>query len=119
MSKVTDTELDGIREAQADFMPQSVVIRRKDFIADGAFQQINVAIEVPARIVPGFGYWRSVADRFQGITPFRITVPWDQEIAAGYTVVDEESRVYEVRDVLAPATYQTAKQVLTDLVTDG
>lgn len=119
MSGVTERELRGIREAQEMYMPQRVVIRRRQFSGDSEFEPVNIAVDVPCRFTPGFGFWRAVADRYQGVTPYRATVPYDQDVKAGDTLVDEESRVFEVRDVLAPESYQTAKQVLTDLVTDG
>jgi hypothetical protein len=113
---ISERELESIREAQELFMPQRLIIRRKAYVGDAGFTGETVAIDVPGRLIPGFGRWSEVADRYTGITPIRVTVPWDQELEAGMTVVDEDGRTYEVRDVIAPSSYQTAKQALTDKI---
>jgi hypothetical protein len=119
VAKVTEAELDSIREAQLDFMPDLSIIRRRSYVGDDEFATGNVALDVPCRVTPGYGTWRLVADRFQGITPFTLTFPYGTDIKAGDQVVDDEARTFEVRDVKSPNSYDTAIQVLADLVTDG
>jgi hypothetical protein len=116
---VTDGELNDLRDAQGTFMPQSVVIRRRAYDGDQGYEQGNIATAVPCRLTPGAGSWQAVSDRLQGITPFIATVPWNQELQAGDTIVDEQARTFEVRAVKSPSTYLTAKQALCDLVNDG
>jgi hypothetical protein len=119
MAEITSLELDSIRSEQETFLPDLVIIRRRAYIGDDFFDFRNIATDVPCRLTPGLGFWRTVADKFQGITPYRATVAWTQDLKAGDTIIDAASRVYEVRDVQAPSSYQTAKQALCDLVTDG
>lgn len=115
---ISQRELELIREHQEIFMPDKVTIRRVVFFGDNERAYETVANEVPARIIPGFGFWRQVADRYQGITAYTVTLPYDQEIQAGWIIIDAQSRSYEVRDSRAPSSYQTAKQVLVDRVSD-
>src|SRR5687767_13228153 len=89
---VTTGEIDLIREHQEAFLPDTVIIRRRKYAGDGEFAPKIVGEDIAARITPGFGSWRDVADRFQGITAFTISVAHDQEIEAGYEVIDQNSR---------------------------
>ena len=114
---ITQSELDLIRENQLAFMPTLVRIRRLD-ATDGDAEYADAYTEVPARITPGFGTWRQSADRFQGITPFQVTMPWDQDVKAGDEVVDVYGRTFRVRDVLTGGSYITAKKSLCDLIED-
>jgi hypothetical protein len=116
---ITPREIELLQQAQEVYMPQTLIIRRRTYFGDGEFETVNIATGVAARVTPGYGFWRTVADKFQGITPFTITVSSVVGVQAGDQVVDEDSRVFEVRDVRAPSSFQTAKQVLCDLVTDG
>lgn len=118
MSEITPQELDLIREAQQEFMPDAFIIRRRQYIGDDRFETETIAQDVPGRLTAGSGRWVDVADRFQGITPFTLTLYWDQDIKAGDQAVDAQGRVYEVRDVQAPGTLLTARRCLVDLVTD-
>ena len=115
---ITPRELELIREHQAIFMPNTISIRRPIFFGDSEREWETVYTGVSARITPGFGFWRDVADRFQGVTAYTVTVPWDTDVQAGWVLIDSSSRAYEVRDVRAPSTYQTAKQMLVDRVSD-
>lgn len=115
---ISEHELELIREHQEIFMPDKIKIRRMAFFGDNERAYETVAQNVPARITPGFGFWRQLADRYQGITAYTVTVPHDQEIQAGWVIIDEQDRSYEVRDSRAPSSYQTAKQVLVDRVSD-
>lgn len=115
---ITARELDVIREHQAVFMPDLISIRRPVFLGDNEREWETVYSSVSARITPGFGFWRDVADRFQGITAYTVTVPWDQDVQAGWVLIDASSRAYEVRDVRAPSSFHTAKQMLVDRVSD-
>lgn len=115
---ISDRELQVLKEHQEIYMPETVTIRQPQFFGDNEREYVTLETGVPARITPGFGWWRSVADRFQGITAHTITVPWDTEIQAGWVIIDSHDRAYEVRDVRAPSSFQTAKQLLTDRVTD-
>src|SRR5580765_8226596 len=119
MGAVTDRELQEIRDAQEEYLPDVSVIRRKDFLGgDSDYDKPILAVGVPTRFTPGFGQWRLVADRFQGVDAFVVTVPWDQDLRPGDEIVDSGARTYQVRAVKAPSSYQTAKQALCDKVTD-
>ncbi|SRR6266550_9011297 len=119
MGSVTDRELQDIRDAQEEYLPDTIVIRRKDYVGgDSDYAKPIFATGVPARLTPGFGQWRLVADRFQGIEAFVVTVPWDQDLRPGDEIVDTAARTYQVRAVKSPSSYQTAKQALCDKVTD-
>lgn len=119
MTRITQKELDLLREQQEIYMPDTVTIRRREFFGDNEQEYFDLTHDVSARITPGFGFWRAVADRFQGITAFNVTMPWDTDVKASDVLVDVQSRAFEVRDVRSPSTFQTAKQVLCDMVTDG
>ena len=117
--RITEKELTNLREEQELFMPDIVTIKRQAYAGDDEWEQDTIAANVPARIVPGYGFWRSVADRFQGITAYTITLPWDQDIQSGDVLVTSATKAFEVRAVRAPSTYQTAKQVLVDGASDA
>jgi hypothetical protein len=118
---ISEEELNLFRVEQEKFLPQRVIIRRKFFAGGDAveYEKQTIHEDVPCRLTAGFGMWRVVADKFQGITPFTATLPYSQDVRAGDILVDESSRVFEVRDVQAPNSYQTAKRCLCDLVTDA
>lgn len=119
MTAITQLELDLLREEQVTYMPEKVKIRRADFAGDNERDYYTHLESVWARITPGFGFWRSVADRYQGITAFTITLPWDTDVRASDVILDSNGRFYEVRDTKDPSTYHTALQVLCDRVNDG
>lgn len=115
---ITARELSSIREHQEVFMPDLISIRKPVFFGDNEREWETVYTGVSCRITPGFGFWRTVADRFQGITAHTVTLPWDQEVQAGWVLIDASARAYEVRDVRAPSSFQSAKQLLVDRVSD-
>lgn len=119
MTEITQLELDLLREEQITYMPERVRIRRADFSGDNERDYFDHVLDVWARITPGFGFWRAVADRYQGITAFTITLPWDTDVRASDVIIDGNGRVYEVRDTQDPKTYHTALRVLCDRVNDG
>jgi hypothetical protein len=118
MAEVTQPEIDSIREAQDDFMPGIGTVQRQRAQGDGQYARQTLYDVIPYRLIPGFGRWGVVADRYVGITAFRLTVPWDYELHAGDVFIDENGTTYEIRDVLSHSSYQTAVQALVDLVTD-
>lgn len=115
---ITEEELTRLREAQEEFMPDRGTLKRREFDGDNESQYDAYATDVHARLTPGFGIWRIVADRYQGVTAFNLSLPWDQDVRAGDVWVASDNRVYEIRDVQAPASYLTARRCLCDLVTD-
>lgn len=119
MAQVTEPEIDSIREAQADFMPGVGSVQRNKPQGDGEYARQLLYDDVPYRLIPGFGRWADIADRFVGITAFRLTVPHDYTLHAGDVFIDEAGSTYEIRDVLSHSSYQTAVQALVDLVNDG
>jgi Phage head-tail joining protein len=119
MTKITQLELELLREEQVTYMPERVKIRRQYFLGDNEREYNDLSSDVWARITPGFGFWRAVADRYQGITAFTITMPWDTDVRASDTIIDSHGRFYEVRDTKDPSTYHTALQTLCDRVNDG
>jgi len=116
---VSEEELDSIREAQALYLPGLFIIRKRAFVGDSGYAPENVAVDVPGRLIPGAGRWSQLADRYEGITPYRFTCAWDQELLASWYVIDENSIAYEIKDVLSGSSYQTATQALVDRVTGG
>lgn len=119
MSGITDGEIASIREAQEEFMPDSGIIKRREFFGDQEQEYFPTdGVVRPACVTPGFGIWRLVADRFAGITAYTITMHWDVDIQAGDIFISD-NRVFEIRDVKSPESYVTAKQCLADLTTDG
>jgi len=118
LAEVTQPEIDSIRAAQADFMPSVGVIRRPKFQGDGDYSAQTIYEDVACRIMPGPGRWTDAAEKYQGITPYRITFAHDQDIKAGDTVVDDVGRTFQIRDVMAASSYQTAVQCLADRVGD-
>jgi head-tail adaptor len=119
MTEITQLELELLREEQITYMPERVKIRRQDFAGDNERGYYDHLTKVWARITPGFGFWRNVADRYQGITAFTITLPWDTDVKASDVIIDSANRFYEVRDTKDPSTYHTALQTLCDRVNDG
>ncbi len=117
---ITEKELEVLREEQERFLPNvALQIKRKSYVGGaGIFMADPIAANVPCRLTPGYGVWRNVADRFQGITAFTLTMPYGTDIKAGDELIDEDSRTYQVRDTLAPKGYSTAVRALLDLVTD-
>jgi len=115
---ITSDELALLRDEQENYMPDLVIIRREFSAGDDQLDRGTVATDVACRITPGFGVWRNVADRFQGITAYTVTFAWDQDVKAGDQLVDAESRTFLVRDVKAHSSYQTALPTLVDLVND-
>lgn len=116
---VTDRELKALRKAQEAWMPNTVLIQRHKFVGDSQFVPQNVAVDVKCRITPGLGRWTVVADRFQGITPFTITMPWGTDVMDGDQIIDAYGRVFQVRDVSSPKDLATALRLLAGMVTDG
>lgn len=118
---LTQRELDEMRAAQESFQDSKITIRRREFFPPDDYDHRTTAAEhVSARIHAGFGAFRNVADRFQGITPYTVTVPWDTDIREDDILIDEDNgSILHVRDIRKGNTYQTAIQVLTEQVTDG
>lgn len=114
---MTDRELDLLRTEQVKWMKSRVTIRGLSYMAEDEPADATIAKDVPARIKAGFGFFREIADRIQGITAYTITLPWDQSIAVGNKIIDQDTeQVFEVRDVRDKNTYQTATQVLGDRI---
>lgn len=113
---ITERELNSIRMAQEAFMPERITRRRPVEIAEDE-EGHDEEKGIRARITPGFGFFRDVADRMVGITAFTITVPWDKDIRVNDELIDEKNgEVFEVRDVRDNKAYQTALQILGDRV---
>lgn len=95
-------------------MPETVDVIKDVVIAPGKTSTKVIAEAVSGACTPGFGFWRNVADRFQGITAYVWTFPVGTEIESGHRIVDARGRRFEVRDVRDPASFHTALQVLAD-----
>jgi hypothetical protein len=113
---ITDEELRLLRIEQEKWMTQTGTIRRVGYVAEGEPADDNVATDVPVRIKSGFGFFREVADRIQGITAFTLTFPWNTDIRVGDKFIDNNGEVYEIRDIRGNNTIQTALQVLGDRI---
>ena len=118
MNTITDRELKSLRKAQEQFMPNEVVIERRQWVGDQEFVPGAVGT-TKCRITAGWGRWAVVADRYQGITPYTVTVPWDADIQPADSLIDAYGRAFQIRDMRSPTDYMTAKQLLAELVTDG
>jgi hypothetical protein len=117
VSGVTPNELELIRVEREKFMQDQVIIKRREFLGDTENEYVPIDDELyPVTITPGYGLWRTVADRFQGITAFTVVLPWDTDVQAGDILV-QGVRVFEVRDIRSPSTFLTAKLCLCDQTT--
>lgn len=113
---ITEKQLNTLRENQERLMPNKVTVKRRLNLGEDEGRYETVLEDQKCRYTPGFGYWRLVADRFQGITPFTLGFPYETDVRAGDHIIDEYAHNYEVRDVRDPASYHTAVQVLADQV---
>lgn len=114
MEGITERELISIREAQADFMPQTLQVYRS-YEIDGEKSSERTGEPIQGRITPNLGsLWRTVADQYAGLTMYSITGPYDWDVRDGDEVYDAYGRAYKVRDVRNPSSYHTAKQVLAE-----
>jgi len=116
---ISDQELDEIRAEQEKYMPSRVTIKRRTFLGPpDAWDYPVIAQHVPARITPGlFGQLRQVAQKLASIQAYTITLHWDQVIRDSDQIVDEaNSAVYEVRFARINSSYQTATQVVAELI---
>lgn len=118
-SGITDREIQSLREAQLQYMPSTGRVYRlekHDRTMDyGPFGGV-----VSCRVTPGFAtIWRLVADRYQGMVAFSLTMPWDTDIVAGDKFYDAYGREFMVRAVKQGSTYSTALQVLGELIEEG
>jgi hypothetical protein len=113
---ITQDELDDLRVEQLKFMPEEGTLRRKIY-DEHDFITRTLTEDMRHRLTSGPGMFNTVAERLQCINPYVLTVTWDQDIQATDQLVDQEGRIFEVRTVRAPKTYQTAKQCLVELVT--
>lgn len=116
---ITPGEIAAIREAQADFMPLELQVYRFQ-VHDGQGEPERWGPAVMGRIASNMGsLWRSVADRYQGLTMYTVTGPYDWDVKEGDHVYDGFGRHFIVRDVRNPQTYHTAKQCLAEGVTSN
>lgn len=114
---ISDRELQEIRAEQEKYLPGRATIRGSEFIAEGRIADGTIASNVPYRSVPGFGFFREVADRMAGVTAYTLTFPVGTPIVVGNKVIDETSgETFEVRDVRDHKSYQTVVQVLGDRI---
>jgi len=116
---ITERELELLRQEQTKFFPNEATCKRSSYVGG---EQVAVPNTVftsrPCRFTPGFGVWRQVADQYVGITAYTVTFAYETDVKAGDQLIDDESRSYQVRDVLHPKGYETAVRALLDLVTD-
>jgi hypothetical protein len=115
---VTARELKEMREAQEAFMPTSIRVYNKVSVGDGEYDYAP-DFTTKGRITTGFGIFRAVADRYQGVSYVTISVPWDTDVRAGQRLYDAYGRAFEVRDVKDANTFQTAKVCLCEGVEDA
>lgn len=105
-----------MRAAEQHYMDERVSIRRDVIIAPNVEEPTTIASDVPARITAGYGTFRDVADRFSGVTPYVITVAYNQDAKPGDAVIDSEGNVYNVLDVRSKGTYHIATNCLCQWV---
>lgn len=115
---ITAQELKEMREAHEAFMPSELQIHSKQSVGDGEYEYF-LESTTKGRITSGFGIFRSVADRYQGVTFVTITVPWDTVVKANNRIYDAYGRAFEVRDSRDSGSFQTAKVLLCEGVEDG
>lgn len=118
---ITEKEIDDIRTAQEVFIQSEGILRRREFIPPDDYDHYKTVGEnIPVRVSAGFGTFRDIADRYQGITPFTLTFSWDQDVRADDQMLLTDGRVFHIRDTKVSGRYiHTATQCLADLVTDG
>lgn len=116
---ISENELALIRVEQEKFMPNTVLVQRRMFTGNDDFDYETLVLNQKCRIKPGIGRWALVADRYQGIVPFTVTLPVTADVQAGDRLIDAYGRLFEVRDTRTPASFATALQILCDMVTDG
>lgn len=112
----TQREIDQLRANQESFMGSLCEIHRKISMGDSHDEIGPIASDIPCRLVPGFGVWRQVADKFQGIKAYTFTMPWDTDLKAGDEVYDAYGRQYLVRDVSSSSTYLTCLRSLMEAI---
>lgn len=114
---ITPGELESLRAAQKDFLPDLVTVQKRSFVGgEEQYAYDTVASDVACRLTPGFGVWKLVADRYQGVTAYTVTFAYGQELSSAYRLIDATSHTYEVREVMIPKSYATAVRALLDLV---
>jgi hypothetical protein len=107
--------LSNIRTEQERWMPNSAIRQRKVPISPDE-EGTDTLPGLKCRISAGFGTFRMVADKFQGITPYHFAFPWDSDVKVGDYLVDEQSNTYRVVSVKEDVSIQSALPVLTDRV---
>jgi hypothetical protein len=117
---ITTKELDDIRAAQNVFIQSEGILRRREFIPpDDYDHRKTIGEHIPVRVSAGFGTFRDVADRFQGIIPFVLTFSWDQDVRADDELLLTDGRVFHLRATKLGLHLHTATQCLADLITDA
>jgi hypothetical protein len=117
---ITERELDEIRTAQEVFIQSEGILRRREFIPpDDYDHRKTIGENISVRVSAGFGTFRDVADRFQGIIPFVLTFSWNQDVRADDELILTDGRVFHLRAIKAGLYIHTATQCLADLITDG
>ena len=88
--------IEELRAKHLRMMGNLVGLKRQEPFAPGVEDDGYVARDVPARITAGYGTFRDVADRFGGVTPYTVTVPYDQDVRPGDRWIDEDGNVFNV-----------------------
>lgn len=116
----SERELNRIREEQQDLtMPDRADFQRRMPITPHDEQTSVYATDVHVRITAGFGTFRDVADRFQGVTAYTLTAPFDLSVRAGDEAIhifNGEPRVFKVLAV-REGPFHTALPILAELIT--
>jgi hypothetical protein len=117
MSTLVDRVIDITREYQLRYMTDSVVILRPFKNTVDTTPGV-LASNVACRLTPGAGRYQVIADRFDAITPWTLTFPWDTDIQVGDTVIAGDDNTYQVRWADdADKTLRAAVRVLADRIT--
>lgn len=115
MTGITQAEIDLLRSNQEAFLPSLMDLSRMQY-EDGSGEYAVLYRKVPCRLSAGFGVWRQVADRFQGIKAYNATLKWDQDLLAGDELSDTYGRIFKVRDVSSDSSYLSAKRCLLEAI---
>lgn len=117
---IPESLLTQLRKRETATMKDRVSLRRNVPVTPHSESPWVYATDVPARIKMGFGTFRDVADRFQGVTACNITVPETYDVRPGDEVLEgsdpENLTVYKVLDTRSSGTYRIAQRLLAELI---
>ena len=115
---ITHPELDLWREEQLKWLLDRGRLERK-MQGEGNDDPYYLPLreDVPVRISAGYGTFRQVADRFQGLNIYALTFMYDEDVAPDDKLIDADGNEYHIKVVRNHSSIQTATQTIAELVT--